>query len=343
MENKLKGGKADGMTIEDIAKRHKMDVELLKVQLENGIKIEREHTKDESLAREIAMDHLFETPDYYIKLKKVEPKEQIMSDSSGSFEGPLSTTILKRDIFEKGFKLSNFKPKEQEVKEITGAGVSAGAMYDAPIGHGNKDPLKIDNAESKKTGTITASKEGRAFKDKNFPKFGGPGGKFVDVKKECTLGGLGNKSKACNQGDQGNLIFYENKEFQEAIQEASKKYGISIKEVKKIVTEALPSNIDFGPASTWNKKNKELTKFLYHLVTIDPETKQPTPLEFETKDEIEFARLKLMLHSNGTKFYEEKHPIEDESDMEISNISKDVESDDDSDFAGDNDIFANMK
>lgn len=39
-------------------------------ELEMGTKIEHEHTKDDALARKIAMDHLAEDPHYYTKLKK---------------------------------------------------------------------------------------------------------------------------------------------------------------------------------------------------------------------------------------------------------------------------------
>jgi len=41
-------------------------------QLAKGIQIEMEHTKDKSLAQEIAMDHLTELPDYYDRLEKIE-------------------------------------------------------------------------------------------------------------------------------------------------------------------------------------------------------------------------------------------------------------------------------
>jgi len=41
-------------------------------QLEDGIKVEYEHTNDREVAREIAMDHLTEDKDYYKKLKKME-------------------------------------------------------------------------------------------------------------------------------------------------------------------------------------------------------------------------------------------------------------------------------
>lgn len=42
------------------------------VQLERGTRVELEHTRDRKLAREIAMDHLAEHPDYYIELAKME-------------------------------------------------------------------------------------------------------------------------------------------------------------------------------------------------------------------------------------------------------------------------------
>ena len=58
------------MTPEEIAKKHKVDVKEINRQLEMGIKVEKEHTKDEKIAREIALDHLGEKPNYYSKLKQ---------------------------------------------------------------------------------------------------------------------------------------------------------------------------------------------------------------------------------------------------------------------------------
>ena len=40
--------------------------------LDQGIKVELEHTKDAEVAKTIAMDHLWEDLEYYIKLKKIE-------------------------------------------------------------------------------------------------------------------------------------------------------------------------------------------------------------------------------------------------------------------------------
>lgn len=43
-----------------------------KKELELGIKIEREHTNSDLVARLIALDHLSELPDYYSRLEKIE-------------------------------------------------------------------------------------------------------------------------------------------------------------------------------------------------------------------------------------------------------------------------------
>lgn len=41
-------------------------------ELKMGIEIEKEHTDDPAIAKKIAKDHLFEFPDYYTRLKKME-------------------------------------------------------------------------------------------------------------------------------------------------------------------------------------------------------------------------------------------------------------------------------
>jgi len=71
-EDKIKGGKADKLSIEDIAKKHDVSIKSIKAQIEMGKKIELEHVDDEGLAEEISMDHLDEIPDYYTRLKEME-------------------------------------------------------------------------------------------------------------------------------------------------------------------------------------------------------------------------------------------------------------------------------
>lgn len=81
----IKGGKSSGKNIHDLAIKHSYDdskdsvskeeiqkmEDILKKELEMGMKIEMEHTEDPDIAKEIAMDHLDEDPHYYKKIKKL--------------------------------------------------------------------------------------------------------------------------------------------------------------------------------------------------------------------------------------------------------------------------------
>lgn len=69
---KLKDLNKPTPTLEKIAKKHDVPVKDMEVHLKKGIKIELEHTDDKTVAKEIALDHLNERPDYYERLEKVE-------------------------------------------------------------------------------------------------------------------------------------------------------------------------------------------------------------------------------------------------------------------------------
>lgn len=71
-EDVVKGGLADGKTPKDIARKHGTSEEEVKAQIAKGAKVEKEHTDDAEMAREIATDHVFEDPKYYDKLARVE-------------------------------------------------------------------------------------------------------------------------------------------------------------------------------------------------------------------------------------------------------------------------------
>jgi hypothetical protein len=71
-KDKLKGGFSDKMSAESIAKKHKISIKDINAQIKKGVKVEMEHVDTEDLAREIALDHLFEIPDYYTRLEKME-------------------------------------------------------------------------------------------------------------------------------------------------------------------------------------------------------------------------------------------------------------------------------
>ena len=59
-------------TVEEIAKKHRLEASFIQKQLDMGAPIEHEHTKNQKLATEIALQHLDEIPDYYTRLKKME-------------------------------------------------------------------------------------------------------------------------------------------------------------------------------------------------------------------------------------------------------------------------------
>lgn len=147
-EQKLEGGLADKLSLGDIAAKHKVGVEELTKQFLHGFKKEKEHTKDEKEASEIAMDHLSEDPEYYIKLKKVEADEATDSGSSGAYSAPL---------------FSGEEPKKVEATEATGSG-SVGA-YESPAAWAKS----------------TKSKDWRGKSKTQIP-----GGAFVSVKEKCT-------------------------------------------------------------------------------------------------------------------------------------------------------------
>jgi hypothetical protein len=262
--NKLKGGKSDNMSIKDIAIKHayddstdsvdKKDIEItvseLLKQLNKGIKIELEHTKNKSQAKEIAMDHIGEDPKYYDKLSKMEieekwsqeykdsidcsnPKgfsqrahcqgkkkkqdttEAMGAESGGSFEMAFNSKPINRPIT----KIHNMNEEGNIDEEMTAD--SAGA-YDVPFPSKNrKNPLSIGGEKS--------IKQSRAVKDKKFPKWGGPKGVYVRVKDKCK------KFPYCNQGSTKALEFYEVDGLVETVKKVSKKYGIPYSEMEKVV------------------------------------------------------------------------------------------------------------
>lgn len=109
--DKISGGLADKQTVSSIAKKHGVSVEHLKKQLTAGIKVESEHTDDPATAREIAMDHLFEDANYYIKLKTIEKGaknygnlvKKVITDKTGK----------KRTVWVRaGEKIKNYHKKQ---------------------------------------------------------------------------------------------------------------------------------------------------------------------------------------------------------------------------------------
>jgi hypothetical protein len=65
----IKGGEAENMTPSDLAKKHGVKLKDIEKEIEVGVKIEMEHTDSKEKAKEIAMDHIAEFPDFYTNKK----------------------------------------------------------------------------------------------------------------------------------------------------------------------------------------------------------------------------------------------------------------------------------
>jgi hypothetical protein len=115
-EEKIKGGLADKMGLEDIAIMHDVDMDTMFEQLRNGVTTEMEHTSEMMVAMEIAMDHLYEDPYYYEKLTKMEggeTTEVTSASSAGAYDVPFG--FPKRDPL----KLDNPDTVEKKTRPYT--------------------------------------------------------------------------------------------------------------------------------------------------------------------------------------------------------------------------------
>ena len=63
-----------------MAYKHGVSEKQILAQLKKGIGVEKEHTTDAATAREIALDHLNEFPDYYDRLEQAEREEEQLNE-----------------------------------------------------------------------------------------------------------------------------------------------------------------------------------------------------------------------------------------------------------------------
>ena len=87
-KEELHGGLADNKSVADIAKDTDADTSQIKEQLNEGRQVEREHTKNDSAATEVAKDHLEENPQYYDDLEKMENEAKMREEAGPLKEDP---------------------------------------------------------------------------------------------------------------------------------------------------------------------------------------------------------------------------------------------------------------
>jgi hypothetical protein len=88
------------LTVSALAKKHGVDTDYIEKQLQKGIKVEHEHSTKLKVARQIALAHLGEDPDYYKKLKKIEKKQ--LKEERRAAHNTLSSFFNKNDSIDEG-------------------------------------------------------------------------------------------------------------------------------------------------------------------------------------------------------------------------------------------------
>lgn len=271
-EEKIEGGLSDNMTLKDIAKKHDKKgyyhvddiISSLKKQLAMGMKVEMEHTKDKSKAKEIAMDHLWEDPNYYSKLRKIENKES-ESSAKKQFAQDLKTdkdyiefkkrAKYKKDGSDFTFGTPNVtiedpyikkrkygRAGKEEATEATGSG-SSGAFVGPVFGGDDafwersrsetpklkeSDVEKVEATEATTSGSVGGYETPAMWAKSTKKKDWGPS------RKTQYKGGSFVKVKKkctkfpyCNQGDINALKLTKNESVKEAIKNVSKMLNIS--------------------------------------------------------------------------------------------------------------------
>ena len=168
-------------SLEASAKKHNVDIEALKKQLEKGIKSESEHTDDPKVAEKIALAHLDERPDYYDQLDKMEKKPvedieehivkvkggyQLQSKSTGKNLGtyPTKAGAEKRERQVQYFK-HNEETKEPtgELKDACWAGYTAVGFK---MKNGKRVPNCVPKSEAYKGAKSIVEKAWKKLKEK---------------------------------------------------------------------------------------------------------------------------------------------------------------------------------
>jgi hypothetical protein len=161
-DEEIPGGKAKGMSLEDIAQKHHKDgskfsvnslIKMLEAEMVKGIRVEMEHTKNIKIAMEIAKDHLYEDPKYYTKLKKIEESrveavEATGTASTGSYSTP--AFVAKKGKWRGGKKTLYKGGKFVQVKKK--------CMTFPYCNQGNTGAVKYSNKETLENAIKEASK-----------------------------------------------------------------------------------------------------------------------------------------------------------------------------------------
>jgi len=143
--NTLKGGKADKLTPKEIADKFNVSTSKVTSQITKGEKVESEHTNNKGKAKEIAMDHVSEFPDYYDRLEKMEKEAEKYWKTKLTEDKKLIKKLLRENL---DMQQPN-EPKNLD-NELVKAGVPSNMVDDVTV------ILKYPNGQEK---TLNSSLE----------------------------------------------------------------------------------------------------------------------------------------------------------------------------------------
>jgi hypothetical protein len=194
-ESKIPGGLSQGMSLSDIAKKHKVSLGDLTDEFKKGYKVEREHTTDTDIAKEIAMDHLFEDPNYYTKLKKIEETIQKVDNKWVVYRKTGGEKLGTHETYEEALKqlreieLDKFKKINSKIDELAPHGYPDQEWMDNHEREMKKLRKQLDKQQ--KVNEVAARyiepKRVEAFL-KKYPKVGDLMQKIVDKVKDVDRG-----------------------------------------------------------------------------------------------------------------------------------------------------------
>ena len=191
---KIKGGEAKGMSLKDLAKKHEVDIKDIEKEIKVGTKIEMEHTDSKEIAKEIAMDHITEFPDYYTNKKhgvkasekglEKDLEETTSAGAAGAYNAPLfgkQTTVRKP----KAKKLASNIITKGDLKNPLGRIYSLSPKTESKIFKvgdilseiSSTHATKLRNAEGTFDGDPWVGKKGWLRKD----ELTWPGGEISDI------------------------------------------------------------------------------------------------------------------------------------------------------------------
>ena len=140
------------MSLEEIAKKHKISMKTLSSQIEMGINVESEHTGSKRMARMIALQHLEELPDYYSRLKKAEK----IKEETKSGDENLGDWFRKSDAID---------PKTG--RKVPGWRQIGGPFAGAPCARQPGQTSTPKCGSSKMAANLSDEEEDKAFRRKN--------------------------------------------------------------------------------------------------------------------------------------------------------------------------------